>query len=302
MGKKSVFLTTALELVSKIDEQISEINAEINNIKAELKEVGRIASYAGIHLYVNHIVEASPIPLDSEIEAYVESGGQIWTETHISGGGARPTFTRAAAGALIAGKGNRRAGVLLGANVQKHRDITSSTTIHDDRTLRIIVNSDAGHIDMPGNPKDEDGARSFVSKILNTAIYYKNNKREVESELSVTKETLNDKIAALENSEELKMLQHNLDAHVQCASNTEFEELIKYQNQRGIWKIWMVFNMLCWIILGIIPLVFGLTWLLLLVSIPIGIAGISSCAAHIKKASIESEAINKIMVHVGKGQ
>src|SRR5574344_2221740 len=143
-------------MISKTQaKNIEEIQKEMSGLKknkSELEEqrdglskAGLLGYLSGITLYKDRVVgQGRTIKLDSHVKASVETGGQISYSTETSGGGSRPTLTRIALGGVIAGP----LGAVIGGTAQKKKKIKSSTTAHDNRTLRIVIDSDEGRIDV----------------------------------------------------------------------------------------------------------------------------------------------------------
>lgn len=176
----------------------------LEKTKQNLVELGQIDSIAGLVLYRDRVVgQGRTIKLDSSVTARVESGGSLSYSTEVSGGGSRPTLTRVALGAAVAGP----LGAVVGGAAQKKKKIKTTTVTHDSRTLRIIISGDSGHIDIGVDPNQEARARAFVSSLLNAKAEYPAAKKQ----LAAKRKELVAKIKKLEASDPLTLKEHELD-------------------------------------------------------------------------------------------
>jgi len=152
----------------------------------ELEEYGYLTSFCGVHLYQDRIVgDKRTIMLDSNVQAAVESNGEISYTTEVKGGGSRPTLTRIAAGGLIAGP----LGAVIGATAQKKKKSETVVHEHDTRVVRVMIASDDGYIMASGNGDLDNEAYDFVTSIMNAVVDYPKIKKDiVEHRASLKKE------------------------------------------------------------------------------------------------------------------
>lgn len=233
MADKNVFVQKVKALEKEIKQLKNSENYELKNAREELESFGLISSYAGVALYADRVVggDSKPLRLDSGVQAAIQTGGQVWTTTDVKGGGSRPTLTRIGVGALVAGP----VGALIGGAAQKKKKITTDVQVHDDRTLRLVISSRDGYIDVAGYPDDESGARDFVSSIMNAVADYP----KVKGTLKPKHDALKKKVAELENSDELNKKEKELSRLVDDASESDKEELKKHNKNRKV-KIWLI--------------------------------------------------------------
>jgi len=233
MAEKNIFVQKVKTLKKEIKRLKTSGNPELKSARHELERLGLISSYAGAALYLDRIEggNSKSLRLDSGIQAAVQSGGQVWTTTNVKGGGSRPTLTRIGVGALVAGP----IGALIGGAAQKKKKITTDVQVHDDRTLRLVISSKDGYIDVAGNPDDESGARDFVSSIMNAVVDYP----KIKGTLKPKQDTLKKKIAELESNDELSKKEKELSKLMDSSSESDRAELKKYNRNRKL-KIWLI--------------------------------------------------------------
>ena len=171
-----------VEKIEKIKKEISVLKKDslaLEKQRDNLSKFKRIDGIGGITLFQNRVVGSGrTLSLDSEISAKVETSGQVSYSVESSGGGSRPTLTRIALGAAVAGP----LGAVVGGAAQKKKKIKSTTVQHDDRVLRIVISSDEGIIDANINPALESRAREFARNVLNAKTDYPKLKKEIEKE------------------------------------------------------------------------------------------------------------------------
>lgn len=171
-----------VEKIEKIKKEISVLKKDslaLEKQRDDLSKFKRIDGIGGITLFQNRVVGSGrTLSLDSEISAKVETSGQVSYSVESSGGGSRPTLTRIALGAAVAGP----LGAVVGGAAQKKKKIKSTTIQHDDRVLRIVISSDEGIIDANINPTLESRAREFARNVLNAKTDYPKLKKEIEKE------------------------------------------------------------------------------------------------------------------------
>ena len=137
--------------IAALQEEIASLEknskVEYEAKQKELAEYGYLTSFCGVHLYRDRIVgDNRTVMLDSNVQAAVESNGEISYTTEVKGGGTRPTLTRIAAGGLIAGP----LGAVIGATAQKKKKSETVVHEHDTRVVRVMIASDDGYITTSG--------------------------------------------------------------------------------------------------------------------------------------------------------
>lgn len=222
----SDFLTKVNSLKKEIKELTGQNNSRYEETRKELLNLGFLGSYGNMKLYYDHIEgNGRSLKIDSGIEAAAQVNGSVYTTTNVSGGGARPTLTRIAIGAAVAGP----LGALIGGAAQKKKKIKTTNEIHDDRVYRVIVTSKDGYIEEVLNTPNPD-PQTFVGKIINAIADYSENKEYFEAKRKELKALLKDspeKTALNEKKEELKDILDN-------ATDDEKEELRKYEKRKKI--------------------------------------------------------------------
>ena len=126
--------------IAALQEEIASLEknskVEYEAKQKELAEYGYLTSFCGVHLYRDRIVgDNRTVMLDSNVQAAVESNGEISYTTEVKGGGTRPTLTRIAAGGLIAGP----LGAVIGATAQKKKKSETVVHEHDTRVVRVMI-------------------------------------------------------------------------------------------------------------------------------------------------------------------
>ena len=169
-----------LDKITQLEAEISKIENRNKSLYAmkqkELNNLGLISTCHGIYLYQDRIIgDGRTIMLDSNVQAAVESNGQISYTTEVKGGGSRPTLTRIAAGGLIAGP----LGAVIGATAQKKKKTKTITHEHDDRTVTLSIASDDGFITRTWAGDATEG-RNFTTAIMNAVTDYSKNKKGIE--------------------------------------------------------------------------------------------------------------------------
>lgn len=158
--------------------------SEIDNIEKQIQAAreifdGEVEQCAGITLYGDHVVyNGRSLMLDKGVQASVETSGNIYTTTKVTGTSGGFGVGRAVVGGALAGP--------LGAAVggaTKRGSTTTSNKVHDERNLFIIIQNEYGYISARGNPNNEGFARYFVSETMNAAATYSS--RRDQSEKSV---------------------------------------------------------------------------------------------------------------------
>lgn len=232
-------------LKKEIKELIKQNNTRYEETRKELLNLGFLGSFGDIKLYYDHVEgNGRSLKIDSGIEAAAQVDGTVYTTTKVTGGGARPTLTRIAVGAAVAGP----LGALIGGAAQKKKKIKTTNEIHDDRVYRVIVTGPGGYIESTRNTPNPD-PQTFVGKIINAIADYPEDKEYYEAKRKELKELLKDspeKSALNEKKKELEDLMDN-------ATESEKEELRKYEISRKI--IGAVF------IFGIIAITIAIWWL-----------------------------------------
>ena len=110
-----------VEKIEKIKKEISVLKKDslaLEKQRNDLSKFKRIDGIGGITLFQNRVVGSGrTLSLDSEISAKVETSGQVSYSVESSGGGSRPTLTRIALGAAVAGP----LGAVIGGTAQKKK-------------------------------------------------------------------------------------------------------------------------------------------------------------------------------------
>ena len=220
-----------VEKIEKIKKEISVLKKDslaLEKQRDDLSKFKRIDGIGGITLFQNRVVGSGrTLSLDSEISAKVEASGQVSYSVESSGGGSRPTLTRIALGAAVAGP----LGAVIGGAAQKKKKIKSTTVQHDDRTLRIIISSDKGIIDANINPSLESRAREFARNVLNAKTDYPKLKKELEKE----KKRLDKEIEDLRTSNPIDKKEKELESLLAEMSDDDRRTLKKIEKETKLY-------------------------------------------------------------------
>lgn len=219
-------------------EEYENIKREINILKKDnlalekqrsnLSRLKKIDGIGGVTLYQDRIIgQGRTLMLDSEISAKVETGGQVSYSVETSGGGSRPTLTRIALGAAVAGP----LGAVIGGAAQKKKKLKSTTVQHDDRVLRIIISNDDGIINAGIDPSLEGRARDFVSNVLNAQKDYPRIKREIEKE----KKRLDKEIDELKASNPIGKKEKELESLLSKMSSDDRRAIERVEKETKIY-------------------------------------------------------------------
>lgn len=212
--------------IAALQEEIASLEknskVEYEAKQKELAEYGYLTSFCGVHLYRDRIVgDNRTVMLDSNVQAAVESNGEISYTTEVKGGGTRPTLTRIAAGGLIAGP----LGAVIGATAQKKKKSETVVHEHDTRVVRVMIASDDGYITTSGNGNLDNEAHDFVTCIMNATLDYPKIKKDIaERRASLEKELrqIEKDNPAADKKKELEKLMSGLsEAEKKVISNLE---------------------------------------------------------------------------------
>lgn len=220
-----------VEKIEKIKKEISVLKKDrlaLEKQRDDLSKFKRIDGIGGITLFQNRVVGSGrTLSLDSEISAKVETSGQVSYSVESSGGGSRPTLTRIALGAAVAGP----LGAVVGGAAQKKKKIKSTTIQHDDRVLRIVISSDEGIIDANINPALESRAREFARNVLNAKTDYPKLKKEIEKE----KKRLDKEIEDLRTSNPIDKKEKELESLLAEMSDDDRRTLKKIEKETKLY-------------------------------------------------------------------
>lgn len=140
-------------VTKKREKQIKECKTRIGDARAELS--GHVKTVGGIALYGDRIVvDKKIIALTSDTEIEIHSGGNIYSETTVKGGGT--SITGAVVGGAIAGP--------VGAVVGGRKGVKSKAEVQDERNLFVSVVSGADSAVTELDPKLELDARKLVAE------------------------------------------------------------------------------------------------------------------------------------------
>ena len=220
-----------VEKIEKIKKEISVLKKDslaLEKQRDDLSKFKRIDGIGGITLFQNRVVGSGrTLSLDSEISAKVETSGQVSYSVESSGGGSRPTLTRIALGAAVAGP----LGAVIGGTAQKKKKIKSTTVQHDDRVLRVIISSDEGIIDANINPTLESRAREFARNVLNAKTDYPKLKKEIEKE----KKRLDKEIEDLRTNSPIDKKEKELESLLVGMSDDDRRTLKKIEKETKLY-------------------------------------------------------------------
>lgn len=205
-------------------------SVEQQKVNGQLAHYGLLASFEGINLYADRVEgQGQIIKLTSNIEASVEASGSRFATSN----GSRSTLTRTVVGYAVAGP----LGAVVGAGNKKDR----KDTVHDDRSLRVVIQSLDGCIDVAVNPDKAEGAHKFVTAVKNAVIHYSErmkNKSELEKKA--------DEIVSA-GSSAVEKKQKELDRLMETATTEDKMALRKYDRNRAL----LVFGIAILIIVGL---------------------------------------------------
>jgi len=209
-------------------------SVEQQKVNGQLAHYGLLTSFEGINLYADRVEgQGQIIKLTSNVEASVEASGSRFATSN----GSRSTLTRTVVGGMVAGP----LGAVVGAANKKDR----KDTVHDDRSLRIVIQSLDGCIDVAVNPDKAEGAHKFVTAVKNAVIRYSErmkNKSELEKKA--------DEVASA-GSSAVEKKQKELDQLMETATVEDKMALRKYDRNRVL----LVFGIAILIIAGLYGLV-----------------------------------------------
>lgn len=164
---------------------------------------GHVQTLGNIVLYGDRIVaEAKSIPLSDNLEIEVNSSGNVYSETTVSGGGT--SVTGAVVGGVVAGP--------LGAVVGGRKGVKSKSEVQDERKLFISIVSSIDSAVVELDPKMELGARKLVAET----------KKQIKT-LSSRKEKMDAELAEL--TQRLVMLEEDTGAIDEARSRFEEQEI-----------------------------------------------------------------------------
>lgn len=214
----SEFLQKVKELENDIKHTEKELVDKTERAKSELSSLGYLGSFGDIDLYYDCVKNSNrTLKINSGIEAAAMVNGEVFVTTNVHGGGARPTLTRVAVGAIVAGP----LGALIGGAAQKHKKIKTENEVHDTRTYRVVISSKEGYIDTtvtePSDPQ------AFVGKILNAVADYDKNKKVFDQR----KKQLEEQIKDCTDNKELKKKKEELKKILEKATPEQKKELEK---------------------------------------------------------------------------
>ena len=127
-----------------------------------------VRTYAGISLYNDRVVFGGTVmPFTYPVTAHVETSGNVYTSTEVSGKTGGFGVGRAVVGGALFGP----VGAVVGGATKKGK-VSSTTTTHDERRLFITISSPQGQITAEGKPEEEASARDFVSAVVSYAASY----------------------------------------------------------------------------------------------------------------------------------
>lgn len=227
---KSEFVNKVIILRQEINRLKQANLVEQQKMDSQLAHYDLISSFSGINLYADRVEgQGQIIKLTSNVEASVEASGSRFATSN----GSRSTLTRTVVGGMVAGP----LGAVVGATNKKHR----KDTIHDDRSLRIVIQSLDGCIDVAVNPDKAEGAHKFVTAVKNAIIHY--------SERMKNKSALEKKAEAVASagSSAVEKKQRELDQLMGTASTADKIALRKYDRNRAL----LMFGIIALVIAGL---------------------------------------------------
>lgn len=164
---------------------------------------GHAQTLGNIVLYGDRIVaEAKSIPLSDNLEIEVNSSGNVYSETTVSGGGT--SVTGAVVGGVVAGP--------LGAVDGGRKGVKSKSEVQDERKLFISIVSSVDSAVVELDPKMELDARKLVAET----------KKQIKT-LGSRKEKMDAELAEL--TQRLVMLEKDTSAIDEARSRFEEQEI-----------------------------------------------------------------------------
>ena len=168
--------------IKQIEKELQDLNNKHKMLEVKAKGQSYhkfIDSIGGVQLFTDCIMgQGRKISIESDFNIEVITGGQISYSSKTTGGGARPTLTRIAAGGMVAGP----IGAIVGGAAQKHKKIKTTEIRHDDRTLRLVIIGSEGAIDLPLLPMQENHAREFMAKAINARVDFEEYKKSIDKQ------------------------------------------------------------------------------------------------------------------------
>lgn len=227
---RSEFVDKVVILRQEIN-QLKRSNAiDQQKMDAQLAHYGLLASFHGLNLYADRVEgQGQIIKLTSNVEASVEASGSRFATSN----GSRSTLTRTVVGGMVAGP----LGAVVGAGNKKDR----KDTIHDDRSLRIIIRSLDGCIDAAINPDESEGAHKFVTAVKNAVIHY-NERMKNKSALEKKADEM-----ATAGSSAVERKQKELDRLMEHASTADKMALRRHDRNRAL----LVFGIFALVLAGL---------------------------------------------------
>lgn len=246
-------------------EQLKSPNKHLEYLESSApSKYGKLGSFAGLKLYEDRIEQSGrsySIPIET-VYVEVAINGQIYTTTEVSGGGARPTLTRVATGALLGGG----LGAAVGMAAQKQNPLTSKTTVNDTRKGIIQVTGGSLQLTTNFDVSKEKQAGEFVAKVWEAKAAYPqavqqrmSEAKRIASDIAKTKEQVTQNIPLLkEAEEELRNLEHNVQlakdelTHIIDSAPPEQQEAYRRKRRRRALRSLLIMTILAMvIILGI---------------------------------------------------
>lgn len=162
-------------VTKKHEKQIKECRDQIEKAWDDVS--GHVKTVGGIALYGDQIIaDKKTIPLSVDMEIEVHSGGNVYSETTVKGGGT--SITGAVIGGAIAGP--------VGAVVGGRKGVKSKSEVQDERKLFVSIVSGGDNAVVELDPKFELDARKLVAEAKSQA-----------STLEARKRTADEKVAEL---------------------------------------------------------------------------------------------------------
>lgn len=255
---------------SSYDKQIKECEEEIVDARAYLS--GPVMTVEKIQLFGDRIIVGKrEIPLSQETEVDVSSGGNVYSETKVKGGGT--SITGAVVGGVIAGP--------VGAVVGGRKGVKSKTDIKDERKLFITVISGSDNVVEELDPKKELEARKLAAEVRSQVSTLSKRKEETEKrvrELNKKKEEIASDTAEIDAAkarldEQERITKSTIDeakaAHDELKGSFDPEQ-VKAEKKKRARATRSKILMVCGFVFGAI---FALSGIDSLTSIPDGAAG-----------------------------
>ena len=185
-----------------------ERERQIKDCKGEIEQArngfyGHVQTLAGIVLYGDRIVaEAKSIPLSDDLEIEINSSGNVYSETTVSGGGT------SVAGAVIGGAVAGPVGAVVGGR----KGVKSKSEVQDERKLFISIVSSIDSAVVELDPKMELDARKLVAETKKQIKTLDSRKGKMDAELA-------------ELTQRLAMLEKDTSAIDEARSRCEKQEI-----------------------------------------------------------------------------